>query len=113
MQFCDTNPNVLEWASEEVHVLYWHPVKDKLAKYIPDFVIRYRNAQGEVITEMIEVKPKKQAVVSTRMTNYEKVSYVINQAKWAAARAYCEKAGIRFRVVTEQEMFKQKPKAKK
>lgn len=108
MTFCDTNPNVIEWASEEVHVKYFHPVKQKICNYIPDFIVKYRDKNGNIITEMIEIKPLKQAVISKRMTNYEKVSYVINQAKWEAARAYCEKANIRFRVLTQDELFTKK-----
>lgn len=108
MQFCDENPNVLEWASEEVHVKYFHPVKLKICNYIPDFIIKYRDKAGNVMTEMIEIKPKKQSVISKKMTNYEKVSLAINQAKWLAAKAYCDKANIRFRVLTEEELFLKK-----
>jgi hypothetical protein len=29
----------------------------------------------------------------------------INHAKWAAAAAFCQKQGIKFRIVTEQDIF--------
>jgi hypothetical protein len=106
MTFCDNNPNVIEWASEEIHIKYFHPVKKKLANYIPDFIIKYRDRNGNLITEMIEIKPRKQAMITKRMTNYEKVSLVINRAKWEAAEAYCKLANIRFRVLTEEDLFR-------
>jgi hypothetical protein len=29
----------------------------------------------------------------------------VNYAKWAAAQAWCKRAGIHFRVITEDDMF--------
>jgi len=31
--------------------------------------------------------------------------YIQNQAKWSAANAYCRQQGIRFRIITENELF--------
>ena len=106
MQFCDINPNVVQWGSEEFRIKYWHPIKQKVCEYIPDFIIKYKDSRGALITEVIEIKPKKQSVVSNRMSTYDKVQLVINHAKWAAAVALCDSHGIKFRVVTEDDMFK-------
>ena len=35
----------------------------------------------------------------------DKVSLVVNEAKWQAARAWCKKQGLGFRVITEREIF--------
>jgi hypothetical protein len=109
MNFCDTNPNVIAWGSEEFRVKYFNPVKNKVCDYIPDFIVKYKDAQGNIITEVIEIKPLKEAVQKPKMSAYDKVALVINHAKWTAAKAMCDAAGIRFRVLTEQEMFRQKP----
>jgi hypothetical protein len=84
--------------------------KKKICYYIPDFIIKYKDVNGNLITEVIEVKPMKQAAVGKRMSTYDQVQLVINHAKWTAAKAMCDAAGIKFRVITEMEMFRQKPK---
>lgn len=68
--------------------------------------MQYRNAKGEVLIEVIEIKPMKQSVLSPNMSTYDKVQLVINHAKWTACKAVCDAGGIKFRVVTEQELFR-------
>ena len=60
MVYCDNNPNIIEWGSEEVIIPYRSPVDRKVHRYFPDFYIKYRNSKGDVLREIIEVKPKKQ-----------------------------------------------------
>ena len=110
MDFCDTNPNVLQWGSEEFRVKYFNPIKNKVCDYIPDFIIKYKDANGILVTEVIEIKPLKESVLKSKMSTYDKVALVVNHAKWTAAKAMCDAAGVKFRVITEQEMFRQKPK---
>jgi len=104
-QFCDQNANVLEWASEAIVIKYRHPMTGKVSNYIPDVFMRYRTKNNKVCTELIEIKPKKQSVIEGRMSEKQKITVGINMAKWEAARAWCKKAGIVFRVVTEEQMF--------
>lgn len=106
MQVCDSNPNILQWGSEEFRVKYFNPLKKKVCDYIPDFIIKYKNRAGELITEVIEIKPLKQTVPDKRASLYDQVSLAVNHAKWAAAKAVCESHGIRFRVATENELFR-------
>jgi len=35
---------------------------------------------------------------------------MVNQAKWAAAMAWCKKNGVTFRLITEEDLFMQKGK---
>lgn len=35
MHFCDSNPNVISWGSEEIRIQYWNPIKKK--KYVTTF----------------------------------------------------------------------------
>lgn len=109
MRVMDTNPNVLKWGSEEFKVQYFHPIKRKVCAYIPDFIIKYRDRHGQVKTEVVEIKPKKQSVLpigKKKISTYDQVQLVINNAKWTAAKAVCDSHGIRFRVVTEDELFR-------
>jgi len=102
MVFCDTNPHVIQWGSEEMKIPYLNPIKKKVCMYIPDFIIRYKNKAGAIITEVVEVKPSKEALLKAKMTNYDKVCLVINTAKWQAARILCDKHGVTFRILTEK-----------
>ena len=111
-EFCDGNPNVLQWASEEIAIPYRKPTDGKIHRYFPDFWIRYKDRSGRVKQEIIEVKPDKQTKTPTtrgkkkKTQIYESITYAINAAKWQAANAFCNKYGIKFRILTEKDMFK-------
>lgn len=104
-QFCDNNEAVLEWASEAVVIKYLHPFTGKVTNYVPDVFMRYRTKNNKICTELVEIKPRKQSVVEGRMTERDRMVVAINHAKWAAARAWCQRAGIVFRVLNEDQMF--------
>ena len=42
MVYCDNNPNILEWGSEEIIIPYKSPLDKKVHRYFPDFFIKYR-----------------------------------------------------------------------
>jgi len=63
MNFCDNNPNILQWASEAIHVNYRNPFTKKNTIYVPDFLIIYVDAQGVKRGEVIEVKPSKESML--------------------------------------------------
>ena len=109
MQFCDKNDNILTWASEEFRIPYMHPIKKKVCQYWPDFIIKYKNEKGVIITEVIEIKPSSQdpnKISKKKPSTYDAVQMIINQAKWTAATAFCESHGIKFRILTELNMFR-------
>ena len=104
MLFCDTNDHILEWASEPLRIPYRN-IMGKQTTYVPDFLIRYRNKHNQVITELIEIKPFNQSVIQEGQNANLRATVANNQAKWAMARAWCQKQGIKFRIITEREMF--------
>ena len=108
--FCDTNDHVLEWASESLRIPYRHPLTGKQTTYVPDFLIRYQNAQGQVITELIEIKPAGQSALKEGMNQNQRATVAVNHAKWAMAEQWCKRQGIKFRVVTEHDIFAGKGK---
>ena len=55
--------------------------------------------------ELIEIKPKKQSVVESKMSSRDRAVVAINYAKWASAQKWCKQQGLMFRVLTEQDMF--------
>jgi hypothetical protein len=106
MQFCDNNKSVLKWASEAIAIPYMNPITGKRANYIPDFFVVYQNKHGKQIAEMIEIKPKKQSLIESRVASArDRAVVAVNHAKWASARAYCVQSGFTFRVITEDDLF--------
>jgi hypothetical protein len=105
-QFCDQNDAVLEWASESIAIKYRHPFTGKITNYIPDVFMRYRTKNNRVCTEIVEIKPRKQSVIEGKMSEQARMVVAVNQAKWAAAQAWCKNAGIVFRVLNEDSLFR-------
>jgi hypothetical protein len=111
MRMLDENPNVLQWASEEVIIMYHHPLKDRMARYYPDFYVKLRKKDGTISQGIIEVKPKKECTAPqgkrrTRRLINESATYAINRAKWEAATEYCALRGWFFQLMTEDDIFK-------
>jgi hypothetical protein len=106
MRFCDSNDKILKWASESITIPYRNPFTGKSTIYVPDFLIVYQDRTGKVISEMIEIKPKKQTLIEEKVTNArDRAAIALNAAKWQAASAYCKRMGITFRVITEDHLF--------
>ena len=105
MIFLDNNNNVMQWASESIQIPYRNPVTGKQSIYIPDFLITYRNRDNTVRAELIEIKPKKQSVVESKMSSRDRAVVAINYAKWDAATKWARRNGMTFRVITENDMF--------
>ena len=111
-KFCDKNPNILEWASEEIYIPYRCPLKNSNKRYFPDFWIKYQNKNQEIKQEIIEIKPKSQTSTpksntkNPRQRLYEQSTYVVNMAKWQAAERWCNERGIKFRVISEDQLFR-------
>lgn len=105
MTFCDTNEHILEWASEAIRIPYRNPITGKQTTYVPDFFVRYRDKNNQIITELVEVKPLDQAFLREGMNANQRATVAVNQAKWAMARAWCQRNGIRFRIASKDDIF--------
>ena len=105
MQFLDSKANVKHWASESIAIKYYDPVTKKYRNYIPDFLVEYVDAKGKTHVELVEVKPSSQALMENAKSKSDKFSVITNQAKWAAAEAYCKANGLTFRILTEDQIY--------
>ena len=108
MKMCDEHPAVAKWASESIKIPYRNPFTGKFTIYVPDFFLVYGDRNGKQHVELVEVKPANQTIkekVGNSTSN--KAHYVLNQAKWQAARAYCKQKGMYFRIVNEGDIFHQ------
>jgi hypothetical protein len=116
MVFCDENSSVLEWSSEEVVIPYISPIDGRKHRYFVDFWIKLKLADGKEEVCLIEIKPKKQTqkpetpkskkVSKSKM--FEIRNWMINSAKWEAAKDFCENRGWKFKILTEENLFGKK-----
>mgnify|MGYP000868761613 CR=1 FL=1 len=112
MIYCDTNPNVLEWSSEELVVPYVNPFDNRIHRYYVDFWVKLQEKDGSVSCKMIEIKPDKQTkepkkkIKATRRYLNEVQTFAINTSKWKAAEEYCKKNGWQFLILTEKHLFR-------
>jgi len=113
MGYLDKNPNVLQWASEELFVPYKSPLDGKWHRYFPDFIVRMRDREGKTVVKMIEIKPRSQSVPPevrkdgqriTKKYLREVATYGINNAKWEAAKEFCADRNWEFVVLTEKDV---------
>jgi hypothetical protein len=110
MKHLDSNPNVIEWSSEEIIVPYFDPVQNKKRRYFPDFVIKVKRTDGSIHTMMLEVKPKAQTVEPKKQSKKTKryitevTTWATNEAKWKSAKEMCLDRGWEFRLITEDEL---------
>ena len=110
-RYCDVNPNIVKWASEEFSIPYISPVDGRPHRYYPDFLIEVKEKSGKLKKYVIEIKPKKQTlppVKKKRVTKgfiAEAKTYAVNQAKWKAAVNFCKDNLIEFKIITEDELY--------
>lgn len=112
MRVLDHHPNVTQWASESISIPYEHPLTKAWTFYIPDFLIVYTDKTGNKKAEVVEIKPAKEAIDERAKSKKDKLVLAVNKAKWAAAIAWCHKNGLTFRVLTEEQLFRQPGKKK-
>ncbi|MBG24109.1 MAG: hypothetical protein CMF22_11740 [Idiomarinaceae bacterium] len=112
-KFFDRSPYVIKWSSELVVVPYFDPVKQKKRRYITDVYVEYRDKQGNKHIELIEIKPSSQCkppVKGKRQSKhtYEEamLTYMTNTAKWEHAAEYARQRGWKFRILTENQIFR-------
>jgi len=108
-KFCDLNENVLQWGSENIIVPYVSPLDGNVHRYYVDNYVVIK--EGDAIKKyLIEIKPSKQTkppiTKYKKKTNliYEQKQYIINSAKWDAAKKYCTTKGLQFLILTEKDL---------
>lgn len=109
MNYLDRHPNVITWASEELVIPYLSPIDNRVHRYFTDFVIQVKKRDGSTATMVIEVKPSSQTKPPRKSKDkhrmiQEHVTYLVNNAKWEAARSFCEQKGWEFKIMTEKEL---------
>jgi len=106
--FFDNNTKIIRWGSEIICIPYLKPTDNKIHRYYPDYYVEYLNASGELIKEVIELKPLSQIKPPTsrgKSRIYEQLTYAVNMAKWDYAKRWCDQNNIKWRIISEKSVF--------
>ena len=106
MNFCDNNEHIQQWASEPVRIPYRNPLTGKMTTYVPDFIVTYRGPNNTLRGELIEIKPRSQSLIEERQSQRDRAQVAINYAKWDAATKWAKNNGLTFRVINEDQIFR-------
>lgn len=115
LKFCDDNEKILKYSSEPVGIAYWNPVSKKTCKYWVDAYIVTKDKSGNLKKWILEIKPLKytqppkpiKKMTEKQMKHYlsHTKAYLINRAKFEAAKDYADSKGIKFGIITENFLF--------
>lgn len=110
MQWCDRNPSILRYGSEEFSIPYYNPVKQRVCRYFPDFIMEVLETNGKKQKYVVEIKPKRQTLPpvqgkkKTKTYLNEVNTYAVNQSKWKSIQEWCDDRMIKFQIITESEL---------
>ena len=105
-KWCESNPSVKAWNSEEVVIPYVSRHDKKMHRYFVDLFVEMTN--GEIL--LVEIKPKKETKPpkepkrKTKRYINEVLTYVKNQDKWESANQFAQHKGWKFQVWTEDTL---------
>lgn len=102
----DTHDSIDQWASESLKIPYFNPLTQRQTVYVPDFMVEFQDRLGKRRLEVWEIKPFKETHLNEARSNRDKASFVVNAMKWKAAQAWCNARGAKFRVITENDIFR-------
>jgi hypothetical protein len=102
MKFCDTNPKVVRWGSENYQVPYYDPIKRKNRLYFVDNYVEI--LEGNIVKKyLIELKdhketkkPDPRAKKKKATLVLEQSTWVTNNAKWKTTIQFCKKNNMEF-----------------
>ena len=111
MKWCERSEKVLKWNSEEVVIPYISPMDKKRHRYFPDFLIQTNKGWTLIeVKPLVQTKPPKKILIE-KVTLKKKRRYVkavktwlVNEAKWNAAKKVCEVNGWKFELMTEKQL---------
>lgn len=108
--WCDSNPAVIKWHSEETIVPYISPIDNRPHRYFIDFRVKIKDKSGAVKEYLVEIKPFSQTIPpvppSRKTARFlkEVQTWGVNDAKWKAARRFAKDRGLEFIILTENEL---------
>lgn len=112
---CDENPACIYWSSEEIEIPYYDKLTKRWRTYYPDLFMKVDAGNNKAKRVILEVKaskmlepPKKMKegkTIKGRQQNlFQAKSYITNRCKIDAAKSYCAKNNIVFKIITEKTL---------
>ena len=103
--WCDRNPEIKNWSSEEIVVPYYWDIDKRYHRYFVDLKITFNNGK----TILVEIKPAKETEPPrnpNKSKRYigEAMNYVKNMNKWEAANSFAKDRGWDFQIWTENTL---------
>lgn len=116
------NSDVIKWGCEILEIPYtkvdYKTLKQSNHRYYPDFYYELKKDDGSISKVCMEVKPYKETIkpvppkkpTRRRLENFEYALKMWNQNlyKWEQAISYCENKGVKFVILTEQQISRLK-----
>jgi len=116
MKFLDSRTDVIGWTSEDFYIPYYSPIDNKMHRYFPDFLVKFKTKDGTIVERIIEIKPyietQPPTIPKTKKGSHSyKMKcniFIKNKCKWEAATKFCEeqrKKGreLFFNIITEKD----------
>ena len=109
--WCDNNPSIVAYSSEETVVPYRCATDNKPHRYFVDARMQVKQSNGTLKTYLIEIKPHAQTMApvptarKTKRFITESLTFMKNQSKWEAADRYAKDRGWEFMILTERHLF--------
>lgn len=101
MEYCESNNNIVKWASEPIGIPYYNKLLKRDATYYIDYIIENKDGQRC----MVEVKPYDQTVKPSQFSSdWAKKAWITNVCKWQAAIEYAKEHDMKFIIVTEKTL---------
>lgn len=111
--WCDINPSIIRWQSEETIVPYLNELDGKLHRYFVDLLIKVKTNSG-IETILIEIKPQSQIdrpvppkkKTKKALANYQQAidEWIKNAQKWKAATEYAKQRNWKFQLLNEYDL---------
>lgn len=92
---------VKKWASESISISYCLPDGSK-HNYYPDYYIETTDNKKYII----EIKPSDQTYKPLYENTWLYREWMKNCCKWEAAKSFCQKNGLEFKILTENTINK-------
>lgn len=112
--FLDTNPAIIEWASESIVINYKSQIDNKIHRYFVDVNFIVVDNEGVHRRYLVEIKPFEQTIPpkmpsrktgkSVQRYNNAILTYQKNQDKWTYAKVWAKNNGYIFDIWTEKTL---------
>lgn len=99
-RYADMNPKIKYFSIEPFNIKYVKPTDNKVHRYFIDMYIEF--VTGDKF--LVEIKPYSQTIYPANKNAQDIVTYMINIAKWKAAKTFSKLNNMNFIILTEKEL---------